>query len=63
MENRLLTLPGFGRKVQSNILRGLEYLKRYRNNFLLSDALELGNNILNFIKEHPMLSRPVWQEV
>jgi len=53
MENRLLTLPGFGRKVQSNILKGLEYLKRYRDNFLLSDALELGNNILNFIKEHP----------
>ena len=33
IENRLLTLPGFGEKVQANILKGLEYLKRYRKNF------------------------------
>lgn len=53
IENRLLTLPGFGEKVQANILKGLEYLKRYREKFLLSDALQLGHSILSRIKEHP----------
>jgi DNA polymerase (family 10) len=53
MENRLLNLPGFGKKVQENILKGLEYLKRYRDRFLLPDALMLGDSILDRIKEHP----------
>jgi DNA polymerase (family 10) len=33
-ENRLVTLPGFGKKSQENILRGIEHLKKFQGRFL-----------------------------
>ncbi len=40
LENRLLTIPGFGKKSQDRILKGIELLKKRRENFLLSESLE-----------------------
>jgi DNA polymerase (family 10) len=40
-ENRLVDLPGFGAKTQTNILQGIEVLKRYRGRFLYGDVAAL----------------------
>ncbi len=37
-ENRLVNLPGFGQKTQEKILGSIEFLKKYQNSFLYSDA-------------------------
>jgi DNA polymerase (family 10) len=37
-ENRLVDLPGFGRKTQENILKGVERLKQQRGQFLCHEA-------------------------
>jgi len=39
MENRLLTLDGFGEKSQAKILEGIRLLKRHQGQFLFSDAM------------------------
>ncbi|HWP35311.1 MAG TPA: helix-hairpin-helix domain-containing protein, partial [Thermodesulfobacteriota bacterium] len=45
-ENRLLALPGFGPKVQANILAGIERLKRARGRLLLFEADQLAEALL-----------------
>lgn len=45
-ENRLITLPGFGEKTQRKILKGIELLKKKRENQLLSEALEASRVII-----------------
>lgn len=37
-ENRLITLPGFGEKTQQKILKGIEFIKRHKGEYLLGDA-------------------------
>ncbi|HPU30121.1 MAG TPA: DNA polymerase/3'-5' exonuclease PolX [Syntrophorhabdaceae bacterium] len=37
-ENRLITLPNFGEKTQEKILKGIEFLKRHKGEYLLGDA-------------------------
>jgi len=39
VENRLLTLDGFGEKSQAKILDGIRLLKRHQGHFLFSDAM------------------------
>ncbi len=53
MENRLLTLPGFGPKMQDNILRGIENLKLYRNKYLYLEAYTEAEEIIDRLKRHP----------
>ena len=53
MENRLLTLPGFGTKMQDNILRGIENLKLYRNKYLYLEAYTEAEEIIDRLKRHP----------
>ncbi len=48
-ENRLLKLDGFGRRSQDNILRAIEFKKRYRDLHLLSETTEIANEILGAI--------------
>jgi DNA polymerase (family 10) len=36
-ENRLVTLPGFGEKTQEKILKGIEFVKRHKGEFLFGD--------------------------
>ncbi|MBN1586222.1 MAG: DNA polymerase/3'-5' exonuclease PolX, partial [Candidatus Omnitrophica bacterium] len=39
-ENRLSALEGFGAKTQANVLKGIDQLKRYRNQHLYSSAIQ-----------------------
>ncbi|MBP8626912.1 MAG: DNA polymerase/3'-5' exonuclease PolX [Syntrophorhabdales bacterium] len=36
-ENRLITLPNFGEKTQEKILKGIEFLKKHKGEYLLGD--------------------------
>jgi DNA polymerase (family X) len=38
-ENRLVDLPGFGRKTQANILKGIDRLKQHRGQYLCHEAM------------------------
>src|SRR5262245_61564097 len=40
-ENRLVDLPGFGRKTQENILNGIGQLKQQRGQYLCHEAIQL----------------------
>jgi DNA polymerase (family 10) len=46
-ENRLVDLPGFGRKTQDNILQGLDRLKQHRGQFLCHDADRAAQQMLD----------------
>jgi DNA polymerase (family 10) len=52
MENRLIYLPGFGKKTQQNIIKGIESINRYRGQYLFSDAWTIGNIILQKLETH-----------
>lgn len=51
-ENRLLDLPGFGKKMQDKILKGIEYLKKFEDQHLYSAALSAATQIFDIIKKH-----------
>lgn len=53
LENRLLTLPGFGEKTQRNILEGISYLKRYQSQYLFSEAWNVANRMVEEMKKLP----------
>jgi len=53
LENRLLTLPGFGEKTQQNILNGISYLKRHQSQYLFSEAWDVANRMVEQIKSLP----------
>jgi len=57
VENRLLTLDGFGEKSQANILEGIQLLKRHQGRFLFSDALEAAEALLAALQASPDVSR------
>ncbi|MCX8022835.1 MAG: DNA polymerase/3'-5' exonuclease PolX [Syntrophorhabdaceae bacterium] len=38
MENRLINLPGFGQKTQEKILKGIEFLKKHKGEFLFGEV-------------------------
>src|SRR5262245_29927423 len=40
-ENRLVDLPGFGRKTQENILKGINRLKQHRGQYLYHEAMQV----------------------
>ncbi len=44
-ENRLVSLPGFGEKTQEKILRGIEFVKRHRGEYLVGDVYPLAYDI------------------
>jgi DNA polymerase (family 10) len=52
IENRLVDLPGFGRKTQAKILKGIEHLKIYRQRFLYAHIIEDADNLLRSIRQH-----------
>lgn len=49
-ENRLLDLPGFGRKSQENILTGIDSLKRFSEKRLFIEAAEIADGLLEFVQ-------------
>jgi DNA polymerase (family X) len=46
-ENRLVGLPGFGRKTQENILKGIDGLKQHRGQYLCHEAMQLAGHLLD----------------
>jgi len=50
-ENRLLDLPGFGKKTQENILTGISYLKRYRNRHLFSEVIVQAEELIKKLSQ------------
>jgi len=56
-ENRLVQLEGFGAKSQQNILDGIARLKKYKAQFLFSDALPIAVNIEEALRSDPNIIR------
>lgn len=44
-ENRLVGLPGFGKKTQEKILRGIEFAKRHKGEYLVGEAYPVAYSI------------------
>lgn len=57
LENRLLTLEGFGEKSQANILHGIQLLKRHQGQFLFSEALEAAEALVGQLAARPDVQR------
>ncbi len=56
-ENRLVDLPGFGRKTQEKILQGIEMLKKFKERHLISEARAEAEIIYEAIKDFPGVIR------
>jgi DNA polymerase (family 10) len=56
-ENRLVDLPGFGRKTQANILRGIEHLKQHRGRYLCHEALRMAQPLLEALSQRHVAGR------
>jgi DNA polymerase (family X) len=52
-ENRLALLEGFGEKSQQKILKGIDYIKRHRGQYLSHFALREANALLENLGESP----------
>ena len=44
-ENRLIGLPGFGEKTQEKIIKGIEFIKRHKGEYLVGDIYPLAYGI------------------
>ena len=57
-ENRLVSLPGFGQKTQENILKGIEFLKKYMGQYLFGDVYPVAEGLRERLKrafpDHPI---------
>ena len=49
-ENRLVTLPGFGEKTQKKILKGIEFIKRHKGEFLFGNIYPEAESIKDRFK-------------
>jgi DNA polymerase (family X) len=56
-ENRLVELPGFGRKTQANILKSIDRLKQHRGQYLCHEALQAAKQILAALTASKLASR------
>ena len=59
-ENRLIHLAGFGEKTQEKVLKGIEFLKRHKGEFLFGDIYPEAEGIKNRLAA---FVRPEWVEV
>jgi DNA polymerase (family X) len=56
-ENRLVDLPGFGRKTQENILKGIDRLKQHRGQYLCHEALQVAQQMLESLTASRLTAR------
>ena len=56
-EGRLAGLKGFGEKTQISICEGIERRRSYASRHLLSDALPVGQRLLDYLRQHPDVIR------
>lgn len=54
-ENRLVELPGFGEKTQQKILQGIEYVKKFKGQFLLVDTWPVADKIAEYLQAQPAI--------
>lgn len=52
IENRLVDLPGFGKKTQGKILTGIEHLKLYSERHLYAEIIETARSLLDVVRNH-----------
>jgi len=52
-EDKLIAIPGFGRKTQEKILSGIEHLKAYHARHLYAEAITEAETMLDQILRHP----------
>jgi DNA polymerase (family X) len=57
MEDRLLNLPGFGKKTQDNILKGIGIVKKYSEKYLYGEIIIEAEKILEKIKQNRYVKR------
>ncbi|MGE4554947.1 MAG: DNA polymerase/3'-5' exonuclease PolX [Candidatus Paceibacterota bacterium] len=50
-EGKIRNLPNFGEKSEQNILKAIEFLKKSQGRFLLSEALAIGEKIIEELKK------------
>jgi len=56
-ENRLITLKGFGPKMQQKVLDGLAFAKRHQGQYLVSAGLEAANALRDWLREETSVSQ------
>lgn len=56
-DDRVATLPGFGKKTQEKILAGIEYRKQYASHIRLDEAHQLAETIIEELRNHPDVIR------
>jgi DNA polymerase (family X) len=56
-EDRLLDLPGFGKKTQDNILKGIGIVKKYSEKYLFGEIITESEKILEKIKQNSYVKR------
>jgi DNA polymerase (family 10) len=56
-EDRISGLPGFGKKTQENILRGIRNLRKYGDRYYLNVALKEGRALFAEVAAHPDVQR------
>lgn len=56
-ENRLVELPGFGRKTQENLLKGIEQLKQHRGQYLCHEAIRVAQQIVDALADSRLVVR------
>lgn len=52
-ENRLKGLEGFGEKLQTKILKGIEFLKAFKGHFYYAESFGQGREIVEVLKKNP----------
>ncbi|AKL94890.1 DNA polymerase/3'-5' exonuclease PolX [Clostridium aceticum] len=57
LENRLLHLKGFGEKTQNKMLEGIDHLKKYRGQHLVSTGMLFSKPILEKLQNHKEIIR------
>ncbi len=56
-ENKLLRLDGFGEKTQSNILKGIDHVKKSEGRFLFPNALEEAQKYVLYLKSSSAIKK------
>ncbi len=56
-ENRLVELPGFGKKTQDNIMRGISFVRKYQHQFLYSTACDVAAPIVAALSHMKQVTR------
>ena len=57
IENRLVTIPGFGQKIQEKILQGIEQVKKYQGSYRYGEVVGIAQEMLQKLLSHAKLQR------